>query len=159
LEQTIFHHMEAIRGITLKTLKGMPKEITDIVPTGFNNSIHWNFGHIAFIQEKLVYAVVGEEMSLPSEFEVYFGAGTKPTDWIGNPPTLSDISLVLAEQSARIITTHKGNLHKKLPTPFTNRGGTTFNTLGETLLYSFYHESLHLETIKIMRRLIMNAKS
>jgi hypothetical protein len=45
-------------------------------------------------------------------------------------------------------------LNEKLPTPFTNRGGITFYTVGETLLFSFYHEALHVETIKRLYRSI-----
>lgn len=55
--------MEIVRGITMKSINRIPEEIVDIVPKGFNNNIHWNFGHIAFIQEKLVYGVLDEMMS------------------------------------------------------------------------------------------------
>jgi uncharacterized damage-inducible protein DinB len=154
LEPTIIRHLETVREITEQMIKKIPEEISDIVPKGFNNNIRWNFGHIASVQEKLVFRILGEEMGIPKEYEQFFGAGTKPADWEGTPPSLAEIAVVLTEQKTRIKDFIQGRLHEKLPTPFTNRAGITFYTLGETLLFSFYHEALHVETIKRLYRSI-----
>ncbi|MEI4768084.1 DinB family protein [Psychrobacillus sp. FJAT-51614] len=148
LEQKIFHQMETVRGLTEKSINKIPEEIANIVPQGFNNNIRWNFGHIAYIQEKLVYGVLGEQMSLPQEYEKLFSAGTKPADWEQTPPTLEEISVVLTEQKSRVKKSLQGNFDKELPKPFTNKAGITFPTLGDTFLFSFYHEALHMEAIK-----------
>ena len=148
LEQTIIQHMKTVRGITEQTMKGIPEEVMDRIPHGFNNNIRWNFGHIAFVQEKLVYGILGEEMNIPKEYEKLFGAGTKPAEWIGTPPSFTEIAEILSEQKTRIKDFLPGRFHENLPTPYTNRGGITFYTVGEAFLYSFYHEALHIETIK-----------
>jgi uncharacterized damage-inducible protein DinB len=148
LEQTIFHHMETVRGITEQSIKKIPEEISDTIPKGFNNNIRWNFGHIAFVQEKLVFGLLGEEMNIPKDYEQLFGAGTKPAEWKETPPSFTEIAEILTEQKTRIKDFLQGRLHENLPTPFTNRGGITFYTVGEVFLYSFYHEALHIESIK-----------
>ena len=140
--------METVRGITEQTMKQMPEEISDLIPKGFNNTIRWNFGHIAFIQEKLVFGLLGEEMNIPKDYENFFGSGTKPVEWKEAPPSFTEIAEVLAKQKTRIQDFLQGRLLEKLPTPFTNRGGITFYTVGEVFLFSFYHEALHIETIK-----------
>lgn len=156
MEQTILHHMDTVRGITIKSLEKIPEEIADIVPEGFNNNIRWNLGHIAFVQERLIYNVLGEKMNLPDEYEEFFSPGTKPADWKGTPPTFLEISTILTEQVARIKEFVPSRFSEKLPTPFTNRMGITFYTLGETLLFSFYHEAMHMETIKRIYKTISN---
>lgn len=148
MEQTIFKHMETVRGITEQTMKKMPEEILDLIPKGFNNTIRWNFGHIAFVQEKLVFGLLGEEMNIPKGYEQFFGPGTKPAEWKDAPPSFTEIAETLAKQKTRIQDFLQGRLHENLPTPFTNRGGITFYTVGEVFLFSFYHEALHIETIK-----------
>ncbi|MDQ0243527.1 hypothetical protein J2S09_001072 [Bacillus fengqiuensis] len=148
MEQTIIHHMETVRKITERTMEKMPEEISDIIPDGFNNNIRWNFGHIAFVQEKLVFGLLGKEMGLPENYEQLFGAGTKPTEWEETPPSFAEIAMILTEQKTRIKDFIQGRLHEKLPTPFTNRSGIKFYTVGEVFLFSFYHEALHIETIK-----------
>ncbi|WP_108670948.1 DinB family protein [Peribacillus acanthi] len=154
MEQAIFHHMGTVRGITEKSIKRIPEEIADIVPNGFNNNIRWNFGHIAFVQEKIVFGIFKEKMNIPENYEQLFAAGTKPSDWKVDPPTLEEIATVLSEQKSRIKDFLPGRFHEKLPTPFTNRAGITFNNLGETFLFSFYHEGLHMEAIKHIYRVI-----
>ncbi|MBD1383088.1 DinB family protein [Metabacillus arenae] len=156
MEQTIIHHMETVRRITLQTIKKIPEEISDIIPKGFNNNIRWNFGHIAFVQEKLVFGLLGEEMNIPKDYEQFFGAGTKPVEWEEIPPPFADIAEVLTEQKTRIKDFIQGRFHEKLPTPFTNRGGITFYTVGEAFLFSFYHEALHTETIQRLNRSIIS---
>jgi hypothetical protein len=148
LEQTIFHHMETVREITERKIQEIPEDILDIIPHGFNNNIRWNFGHIAFVQEKLVYELLGEGMNIPKDYEQLFGAGTKPVEWQETPPSITEIAEILTEQKTRIKDFLKGRLHENLPTTFTNRGGITFYTVGEVFLYSFYHEALHIESIK-----------
>ena len=154
MEQLLFQHMETVRNITNNSIKKIPEDMVQIIPEGFNNNIHWNFGHIAYTQEKLVYVVRGEEMGLPKEYEEYFAAGTKPSEWKGAPPSLAEISKVLAAQPERIKESVTGKLQIELPTPFTNKAGITFHSVGETFLFSFYHEALHMEAIKRIYRTI-----
>lgn len=148
MEDLIFRHMETVRGLTLKKLESVPDSLVDRVPPGFNNSIRWNFGHIAFIQGRLVYEVMGEDAGLPAAFRECFAAGTSPAGWAGDPPGMEEIRAVLLGQPEQILENRRGRLDESLPEPFTNRMGVTFRTAGETLLFSFYHEALHLETIK-----------
>lgn len=152
MEELILRHMETVRGITEKTIEKMPEAIADIVPPGFANNIRWNFGHIAFVQERLVFGILGEVMSLPPAYETFFAPGTKPEEWKETPPTLVEIAEVLKEQKKRIAQFIPGRWHDKLPTPFTNRAGITLYTAGEALLFSFYHEAMHIETIKRIYR-------
>lgn len=154
MEQLIFHHMETVRRITEQTMMNIPEDISDTIPNGFNNNIRWNFGHITFIQEKLVFGLLDNEMNIPKDYEQLFGAGTKPVDWEEIPPSFSEIADILTEQKTRIKNFLHGRLHEKLPTPFTNRRGITFYTVGEAFLFSFYHEASHIETINRLYRSI-----
>ncbi len=146
--------METVRSITEQAIKKIPEEVSDLIPEGFNNNIRWNFGHIAFVQEKLVFGLLGEEMNIPEDYEQLFGAGTRPAEWKETPPSFTEISEILAEQKTTIKDFLQGRLHENLPTPFTNRGGITFYTVGEAFLFSFYHEAIHIETIKRLNRSI-----
>lgn len=153
MEHLIFHHMETVRGITEQAINKIPEEIADIIPNGFRNNIRWNFGHIAFTQEKLVFELSGEEKNVPQHYEKFFAPGTSPADW-EHPPSFSEIAKVFAEQKARIKHFLPGRLEEKLVTPFTNRGGITFFGVGEIFLFSLYHEAVHMETIKYIKRAI-----
>jgi hypothetical protein len=146
--------MKTVRGITERTIKKISEDISDIIPIGFNNNIRWNLGHIAYVQEKLVFGISGEEMNIPKVYEQLFSAGTKPAGWEEIPPSLVEIGETLTRQKTRIKEFIQGRFYEELPTPFTNRGGITFYTVGETFLFSFYHEALHIETINRIYRSI-----
>ncbi|MBO9128569.1 DinB family protein [Bacillus sp. 165] len=152
MEQLIMGHMETVRAITEQTINKIPEEIADIIPKGFNNNIRWNFGHIAFVQEKIVFGLLGEETTVLKDYEPFFAAGTKPVEWIGTPPSFAEIGMVLMEQKTRIKDFLSSRLHETLQNPFTNKAGITFYTAGEAFLFSFYHEALHIETIKRLYR-------
>lgn len=117
MEQTIFDHMETVRSITEKSIQRIPEEMADVIPEGFNNSIRWNFGHIAYVQEKLVFGISGEKMNVPMNYERLFGAGTKPAEWTEPPPSFKEIAAVLTGQKSRIKTFLHGRLDQKLPRP------------------------------------------
>jgi hypothetical protein len=148
MENMILKHMDVVRGITISILEKTIEEAADITPKGFNNNIRWNLGHIAFIQEKLVFGLAGEPMQTPESYESFFGAGTKPADWTEAAPSLEEIANVLKDQAHRIKELMPQQFDKQLITPFTNKAGINFTTVGETFLFSFYHEAMHVETIK-----------
>ncbi|TYR81550.1 DinB family protein [Priestia megaterium] len=158
MEKLILDHLETVRGITENSIKKITRKISEekvnIIPNGFNNNIRWNFGHIAYVQEKLVFMLAGEEMKIPSHYEQLFGAGTKPADWQETPPSLDDIADVLANQKERVKAFIPGHFHDKLITPFTNKAGITFDTVGATFLFSLYHEAVHMENIRHLYKTI-----
>lgn len=148
MEEMIFRYMDTIRDYTIETIDKLPEETADVIPPGFNNNIRWNFGHIAFIQDRVTFKQLGEEMGVPKLYKLLFGPGTKPADWQFPAPTLDELSDELSNQKARIREFLSGRLDEKLDPPFTNGIGLTFHTIGECLLFTFYHEALHMEAIK-----------
>ncbi|MDQ0184365.1 DinB family protein [Cytobacillus sp. FSL W7-1323] len=146
--ENVSNHIQTVRLLTIQSLDKINPAFISTVPKGFNNNIHWNFGHIAYIQERLVFELTGERMGIGSEYETFFAAGTAPHLWQGNPPSILEIKGVLQEQTERVISVTKNKFTKTLPTPFTNKMGITFQTVGECILFSTFHEGMHLETIK-----------
>lgn len=154
MEDKIFAHMETVRAITEESIRKMPEALVDIIPPGYSNNIRWNFGHIVLVQERLVFFALGEKMGLPPQYETYFAAGTSPSEWTGTPPTLEEIAAEMASQKQRIKDFLSPRLGEALPKPFINKAGIQFNTVAETFLFSFFHEGMHLETIKRIYRAI-----
>ena len=81
MEQIIFTHMDAIRELTVKTINETSEEKADLIPIGYNNNMRWNFGHIAFIQDRVIFHLLGEKMGVPKMYKLLFAPGTKPANW------------------------------------------------------------------------------
>lgn len=158
-ESLIFHHVNVARDITVNAFEKISKSYFLEVPEGFNNNMFWNFGHIAYIQEKLVFQLVGRDLELPNDFETFFAKGTKPEYWVGTPPAYEEVKEALIDQPKRIEAVWKGKLDTPLLQPFTNSTGKTFYTVGETLMFSTYHEALHFNTILRLYRSLKQSQN
>lgn len=140
MEEIIFRHMDSIRGITLNTLAEVTEEEADLIPDGFNNNIRWNLGHIAFVQDRVTFHLLEEEMGVPKLYKFLFSPGTSPDKWQFPAPSLEELAAILTKQNKRIQDTFAGRLDEQLDPAFTNGMGLTFQTIGESLLFTFYHE-------------------
>lgn len=152
MEKLIFKHMETVRGLTLKAISELTEEEADRIPEGFNNNIRWNLGHVTFIQERVTLQLFGEQMEVPKLYKLLFAPGTSPKNWQFPAPSLKELEKVMSEQTNRIQNVLSGRLDEKLDSAFTNGIGLTFETIGECLLFTLYHEAYHMHAINQIRR-------
>ncbi|MCQ6563299.1 DinB family protein [Paenibacillus mendelii] len=151
MEQIVFKQIEFVRSVTTQAVTGISEESLDCIPEGFNNNVRWNLGHIYLVQEKFAFHFAGEPMQLPENFDRLFGRGTKPADWNEEPPTLERLLKMLAAQPTRI----QESLHNRLGEqvePYTTGSGLTLSTIGEFINFTLYHEGMHFNSIKLLKR-------
>jgi hypothetical protein len=91
----------------------------------------------------------GREAACSEEEAGFFAKGTKPGDWSKKPPTLDEILAKLREQPARIRQQLEGHLSDPLAAPFQH-----FQTVGEVVLYSAYHEGVHGGYASALKRIV-----
>src|SRR4029078_9794687 len=101
-EAFVFDLVDKHRGRLLQLIEGCCVEHRNVVPTGFNNSIHWQIGHILTVTDRVIFGFSGQTMTIPSTYVGLFGNGTKPADWQAEPPAWDDLVAQLTEQPARI---------------------------------------------------------
>lgn len=146
----IFAQVDFARQATLSLLEGVSDDQAKTVPAGFNNSILWNLGHIYLVQER-VLRFVNEPMQIPDGFADFFGMGTKPADWEGQPPAMAEVLELLKEQPKRIREKLTNRLDQPIAEPFAIRT-LSFKTPGEVLSFYLYHEGMHVQNIKLLKR-------
>lgn len=152
MDESLFSMMAFVRSATLKAVEGISEGTADVVPEGLNNNIRWNLGHIFSSQESLALGRAGEPMQIPEEFRKFFAGGTKPADWVGEPPTVEELIKLLSEQPNRIREKLGNRLHEEAVKPFIIPG-LTLKTIGELLTFTLYHEGIHVQNIKNLRKL------
>ncbi|MDM5155057.1 hypothetical protein QUF88_14915 [Bacillus sp. DX1.1] len=54
----VFEQLQFFRGFTLNNLQNLEKH-ADIQPTGFSNTLRWNYAHILTAYEGLVFQLSG----------------------------------------------------------------------------------------------------
>lgn len=152
MNEFVFKQLEFIRQLTIKAVEEISESTLDIIPAGFNNNLRWNLGHIYVVQEKFAFHFAGEPSVLPENFTRLFASGTKPADWNEETPTLEVLLAMLAEQPKRIQESLHHRLEEPVNNPLTTGSGLTLSTIGEFLSYTLYHEGMHFNTIKLLKR-------
>jgi hypothetical protein len=148
-EEQVFSQMALIRSRTVKWIEEVDPIIVDVTPANYNNTIHWHIGHILLVQDRLTLRLSGKEIGLPEEYTGWFGNGTKPADWQTQPPAVEVLLQELKDQTERQQKHFSGKLADKLTIPFLH-----FETIGESLGQSLYHEGVHLGFMMALKRAI-----
>ncbi len=152
MQNFIFDQLKIIRSNTVNEAKGLSESQADLVPEGFNNNIRWNLGHVYLVQEKFAFGFTDEPMQLPDGFAELFGGKTKPSDWKVEPPSLQELIKMLEDQTFRIKRKLCDRLNEVVAKPLNMPSGLTLKTIGEFLTFSMYHEGMHVQTIKMLKR-------
>ncbi|WP_280771927.1 DinB family protein [Salipaludibacillus daqingensis] len=156
MDPSVIKQLSFVRQLTTNAVKGLSEKELDNVPENFNNNVRWNLGHIYVIQEKLAFHAANEAMQLPENFERLFARGTKPNDWNEEHPSIDKLLEMLTEQPNRIQKELGNRIDEKVNEPYTTSSGLTLMTIGEFLSFSLYHEGLHFNTIKLLKRFSSN---
>jgi len=157
-EELIMKQLQFIRNATLYALDNTTEEMADIMPKGFRNTIRWQFGHILVSQEGLLFRLTNKPMAIPKSYITLFGMGSSPAGWTEEPPSLETLRADLQEQTSRIVETFSGKLSEKLPAPFNLRSKIEFQTVGEVLTFTLYHEGVHCGAINALKCAIEGAR-
>ena len=152
MRKFLFDQLKVIRSNTLNSVKQLSESQADSVPEGFNNNIRWNLGHVYLVQERFAFGFAQEPMLMPQGFTDLFGRDTRPSEWKVQPPTLPDLIQLLEDQTSRIEEKLSNRLDEAVVKPFAMPSGLTLRTIGEFLTFSMYHEGMHVQTIKMLKR-------
>lgn len=129
-----------------KAIEDAQESIFDVKPQGYNNTIHWQLGHVLVVAEKFLF---GGADQLPEEYKTLFGYGSKPSEWKGEVPSVETLVGQLKDQLKRIQEIPNEHFQEKLPEPILGN-----NTFGELASFAAFHESNHSGQIHAMQRII-----
>ncbi|WP_078553695.1 DinB family protein [Bacillus alkalicellulosilyticus] len=149
----VFDQLKFARSKTLKLIEVTDDSLYDVIPEGFRNHIWWNVGHLYVIQEMIIFGGAGEAPNLAGDLSSFFGNGAKPESWNSQPPSVADLQLLLQEQTGRIKETFENRLDERLEKPL-QIGELSLPTIRDLITFTLFHEGLHLETMKVYRRLL-----
>jgi len=152
LKKFIFTQLKVIRSTTLNAVKELNESQADTVPEGFNNNIRWNLGHVYLSQERFAFAFAQEPMVVPDGFLELFGRDSKPSEWKVQPPTLPALIQLLEDQTSRIEDKLNSRLDEVVSKPLIMPSGLILKTIAEYLTFSMYHEGMHVQTIRMLKR-------
>ncbi|WP_163103271.1 DinB family protein [Peribacillus alkalitolerans] len=143
---SLFKQLQFVRGNTISFVKNLSMDVVGYHPEGFNNNIHWNYGHILTSNEMLLFKLAGKEYKHEDKF-TFFKGGTKPSGWEGEVTSIEELTLALQEQEQRILETFNDCLDQPLAHPFNLGSRLPLETVRDALTFCIYHEGLHQGSI------------
>jgi hypothetical protein len=154
MENHLITQLKFVRTNTIRSVEGLDEKLADIIPKGFNNNIRWNLGHIYLMQERLAFQFAGEAVQIPNDFISLFNTATKPSEWSTlTPPSINNLVELLTDQTKRIESKLANRLEETLREPYTTSTGLTLTSIGGFLSFSLYHEGMHFDAIKVIKRI------
>lgn len=146
------------RVYTMGRLAQVTDDVWDKQPTGFNNTIRWNVGHIYCTLENLTSVILPSYERKNVEWNAFFERGTSPAAWEGQIPSNEELIAALQEQTPRIVGALEGKLDQALPEPLKIGNVLTMGTANALIQFATWHEGLHTGVIQGMNRAIESEK-
>lgn len=150
-KELLTFQLKTVRGWIKYHLEDTDDDLMDIVPAGFNNNLHWQFGHVIANMESELVRLLGKNDDVEQRFKKYFGTGTSPDDFDDETPSTDEIKTLLDQQQKEYGGLTEESLKETLPEPFMGMK-TSYELAGFIIL----HESLHAGKIQEMKRLLEN---
>lgn len=144
----LFEHLAFVRTQTLNLVRNVPDDIAEMIPSGMNNHVKWNMGHVLFTLERFAFGVNGESMHLPEHYTELFRTGSKPREISAAWPSMHELVELLAVQVDRIEHRYAMHLHDTVLSPYTNSKGLKLTRVEEFLSFCLYHEGMHFDKMK-----------
>lgn len=150
------HQAFDITRISRKTLSQFISDHTleqlNTVPTGFNNNLIWNIGHIIVVQQMLVYNLSRLPMMVSQEMVDKYKRGTKP-ERDATQEEVDEIQSLLFETVNRTKADLNANIFKTY-TEFTSASGFTLRNAEDAISFNVYHEAMHIGMMMSIRKLV-----
>ena len=122
------------------------------IPSGFNNNILWNVGHLIATQQLLCYGLGNQPTPISSDFIDRYRKGTRPegdasgAEWSFIKDrlftTINQFEIDLVEMDFSNFKTYRSSY------------GVQLNNIGQALSFNNVHEAMHLGVILSLQKLL-----
>ncbi len=147
-EQTL-----GLRAMIGKLLSEIPAEKADLLPPTWKSNARWQVGHLVVTPQLLTYGISGAPLAVPAEYRTWFGKGSSPADWTGQPiPEFGAMIGEMAPLTEKVFADFKARWDEPFAKPYTTSVGVVLNTPGEALNFSLAHDGIHTGLILALRR-------
>lgn len=144
--------LRATRSNVLATIDKFSYEQLTTIPSGFSNSILWNFTHSIVSQQLLIYALSGNKMHLDESLVSKFRKGTNGTEIISMSEfeKLKKDYLTTVDQLEQDIDMLLNSKYNDYKTSY----NVELKSVIDAITFSNAHEALHFGIIMAISKLV-----
>ncbi|SRR5690606_18439511 len=154
--EKVFQFIIDGRKAFIRLIDELSLEQLNEIPTGFNNNIIWNFGHIVVSTQTLSYTRTGirEGVNWVKYVDAY-AKGTKPTYFVSQEE-VNDLKEIALSSIREIEADYNAGVFKTTTPYETATYGAILNSIEDVLITSVGHDNLHYGYATAQKRIINN---
>ncbi|MBA2611123.1 MAG: DinB family protein [Bacteroidetes bacterium] len=140
------------RSFLISLLEGLSLDQLNKIPSGFNNNIIWNLGHLIAAQQGLCYMRSGLKPRIEESFFLAYKTDSKPERDV-TPEEFETMKKLLTETLDML----EADLQQNLFTNYnsvTTRYGVEIKNVDDAIKFLLFHEGLHCGYIMALKRMI-----
>lgn len=150
--ESLFKIWKANRKIYLNILNSFTLEQLNKIPTGFNNNLIWNVGHVVAVQQLLIYRGSNQRMNVSDEIIARYKPGTKPTEDV-TQAEVDELKELLISLMSKTEEDYKNGVFTTY-NEFSTSTGFHIGTVQDAFEFNNYHEGMHLGVVLSLRKLV-----
>lgn len=147
-----FELLKITRNNILKSVEGLSDAQLATIPSGFNNNILWNLGHIVSSGQKLTYALSGLPMKVSEEFAAPYAKGTDPKLWT-SIPNVGEVKEYLSATPVLLEQDYYNGMFRSYRSYATSYG-YTITGIEDAIRFCNVHEAVHFGVIMTLKKLV-----
>lgn len=147
-----FEITQTSRKLLFRLIQDLNLEQLNMIPSGFNNNIIWNIGHIIVVQQMLVYNLSGLPMQISEDLVSRYKKGTRPTNPVSDSEVqeLQKLLFATIEQTQSDFENH---IFKNF-TEYKVMTGYIIKNAADAIAFNYYHEAIHTGVIMSLKKLV-----
>lgn len=144
--------LKATRANILGLIKNLTFEQLTKIPSGFNNSLLWNFVHLLVTEQLLCYGLSGNKMTLDSTIIDRFRKGADGSNIISEDQFLEikKIFIVQPLQLEKDFDKMSTTQYKEYATSY----NVTLSSLEDAVRFNNIHEALHFGIMVALKKMV-----
>ena len=141
------------RNSIYRAVKDLTSDQCLAIPSGHDNSIAWNIGHIITVQQRICYLRCGLDSYLSADVMALYLPGTSPADWPDEPDSAHLIAIMMEHLDKLEADYADGKFNTSFE-PSTTPSGLYIGDFETALVFNIYHEAQHFGTIQALNNFV-----
>ncbi len=135
--------IKASRKKLLSTVEELTTAQLNYIPTGFNNNLAWQIGHIVVSQQILCYKLAGQKFIIEDDLIDLYKNGSKPERPYSEAEIAQMKGYLISTIDQLVIDLQNGIFDNYTPYTISTYTGYTLNNVRDAITFIVSHDGLH----------------
>lgn len=152
--EKIIEVIKACRSKWLTTLEDLTTDQLNQIPTGFNNNLAWQLGHVVVSQQLLCYKLSGNKLLIDETLVDGYKNGSKPEKYISEAEIAQMKAYLLSTIDQLVVDLEKDIFQNFTPYSISTYPGFKLEKITDVVKFIVSHDALHYGCSLMLKKLV-----